>query len=183
MVIYKITNPNNRVYIGQSIDIKRRFRYYRNLQCKGQPRLYNSLKKYGWETHIFEIIEKCKFEDLNIRERYWQEYYDVLDNDKGMNCTYVKTDVLPKRLSKNTKLKMSKNNSGHMKGKKLSQETKDKIRKNSARAKKVINKDTGQIFNSAKDCYNSLNLKIKYRSFICYLSGSLNNKTNCEWMV
>ena len=43
--IYKITNPTNKIYIGQSIDIKKRFNQYKNLQCKGQKALYSSLLK------------------------------------------------------------------------------------------------------------------------------------------
>lgn len=50
-----------------------------------QHKLYNSLKKHGVENHTFEIIEECSIEDLNCRERYWQEFYDVL-GDKGLNC-------------------------------------------------------------------------------------------------
>lgn len=30
--IYKITNPNGKVYIGQSIDLERRLYYYKNLK-------------------------------------------------------------------------------------------------------------------------------------------------------
>lgn len=93
--IYKITSPTNRVYIGQSIDIDRRFNDYKRLNdIKGQPKIYNSLKKYGWKNHTFEVIEECEIEDLNCRERYWQEYYDVLNG--GLNCLLTSTNELPK---------------------------------------------------------------------------------------
>jgi len=83
--IYKITSPTRRIYIGQSVNIKSRVKAYKRLDCKMQHKLYNSLKKHGVENHTFEIIEECSIEDLNCRERYWQEFYDVL-GDKGLNC-------------------------------------------------------------------------------------------------
>ena len=45
--IYKITSPNNKVYIGQSVDIEKRLKRYKNLNCKKQSKIYNSLNKYG----------------------------------------------------------------------------------------------------------------------------------------
>ena len=78
--IYKITNPNGRIYIGQSTDIKFRWGVYRKLKCKDQPSLYNSLKKYGPENHQYEIIEECIVEDLDKKEIFWGLYYDVLSN-------------------------------------------------------------------------------------------------------
>jgi group I intron endonuclease len=58
--IYKITNPNGKVYIGQSIDIDKRWNKYKVKNCKPQIRLYNSLNKYGWENHYKDIIEECE---------------------------------------------------------------------------------------------------------------------------
>ena len=63
--IYKITSPTKRVYIGQSVDIKRRFNQYSNLYCKDQSALYLSLIKHGIDNHLFEVIEECKIELLN----------------------------------------------------------------------------------------------------------------------
>ena len=77
--IYKITSPTNKIYIGQSVDIDDRFRKYKNLNCNRQTIIYNSLKKYGWEQHIFEIIEECPADKLLERETYWKEYYKVLE--------------------------------------------------------------------------------------------------------
>jgi predicted GIY-YIG superfamily endonuclease len=41
--IYKITSPTNKVYIGQSLDIEKRFVNYKGLFCKQQTKLYNCL--------------------------------------------------------------------------------------------------------------------------------------------
>lgn len=78
--IYKITSPNNKIYIGQSVNIENRFSQYERLKCERQPILYNSLKKYGYENHIFEIIELVTDDTLLIeRETHWKNYYNVLD--------------------------------------------------------------------------------------------------------
>jgi group I intron endonuclease len=60
--IYKITSPSGRIYIGQSINIKRRFKEYNSRLGKGQLLLNRSFLKYGVENHIFEIICFCEKE-------------------------------------------------------------------------------------------------------------------------
>lgn len=88
--IYKITSPKNKIYIGQSIDIERRFKNYKSIsQTKGQIMLHNSFKKYGVNNHIFEIVEECNIELLNERERYYQDFYNVLND--GLNCILTNT--------------------------------------------------------------------------------------------
>ena len=89
--IYKITSPSKRVYIGQSVNINSRCIHYKNLHCKTQIKLYNSIVKYGWENHKFEVIEECEVHLLNERERYWQEHYEVIGKN-GLNCMYVNTN-------------------------------------------------------------------------------------------
>ena len=58
--IYKITSPSGRIYIGESVDILTRWVSYRNLSCKGQPKLLGSLKKYSPENHIREVADEWK---------------------------------------------------------------------------------------------------------------------------
>lgn len=108
--IYKITSPSDSIYIGQSNDVNRRKQAYIRVdeKLKAQPKIYNSLKKYGWDNHTFEIIEECEFEQLNTRERYWQDFYDVLDRNKGLNCVLTNTDELPSIRSQETNEKISK---------------------------------------------------------------------------
>lgn len=80
--IYKITNPKGKIYIGQSIHINKRWDQYKYNITSQQTKLYNSLKKYGYENHIFEIIEECSLEFLNEKEVYWKRYYLNLVNNK-----------------------------------------------------------------------------------------------------
>ncbi len=121
--IYKILSPSNKVYIGQSIDIFTRLKRYRQLTCKNQHRLYHSLVKHGYDKHIISIIEECDIDSLNERERYWQEFYDVLNKHKGLNCHYTETNEKHKVHSKETIDKISIGN----KGKRRSEEEKIKM--------------------------------------------------------
>ena len=124
--IYKITSPSGRIYIGQSINIKKRFNSYLTLtNCSGQTKLYNSLLKYTPEKHIFEIIEECEISELNNRERYNQEFYESVE--KGLNCMYQCSDSKSGIMSEDSKIKMSKSNPRHMLGKTHSQEARIKI--------------------------------------------------------
>lgn len=66
--IYKLTAPNGKIYIGQAININRRFSSYRNLNCKNQPKLYNSIKKYGWENFKKEILFDGVISQIQINE-------------------------------------------------------------------------------------------------------------------
>lgn len=113
--IYKITNPSGKIYIGQSVDIKRRFIDYKKSLKKQQIRLYNSIKKYGYENHIFEVVEECNIESLNERERYWQDFYNVLSNS-GLNCRLTKTDDKTGRLSNETIQKLKNKDYSYLKG-------------------------------------------------------------------
>lgn len=128
--IYKITSPTGKVYIGQSTKIEQRFQYYKNLNCTQQVKLLRSLQKYKPENHNFEIIEECEKSRLNLRERYWQEQYDVLNKEKGLNLRYTKVDDRSGTMSEETKEKMSISKMGGkntMHGKTHSEETKKKI--------------------------------------------------------
>lgn len=91
--IYKITSPSGRIYIGQSSNINFRWNQYKKLQaCNKQILLFRSFKKYGVDNHIFEIIEECPNNLLNKKERFWQDYYDVLNSIKGLNCKLTSTE-------------------------------------------------------------------------------------------
>ncbi len=84
--IYKIENLiNGKCYIGQSIDITRRWRQHRSDYKDGTVSLYQAIKKYGLNNFSFEIIEECSVDELDNREIYWIEYYNSYNN--GYNET------------------------------------------------------------------------------------------------
>ena len=104
--IYKITSSKNRVYIGQTVNFKVRFNKYKRLDCKNQRKLYNSLLKHGVEKHKFEIICECDVNDLNDKERYYQDLYNST-NKFGLNIRLTKSNDRKGTFSEETKLKMS----------------------------------------------------------------------------
>jgi len=103
--IYKITSPSGKVYIGQSVDVKRRLREYKKLNCKKQIKLYHSLLKYGFENHKVEIVCECLIEELNEKERHYQDLFNCVE--KGLNCTLTGTKDKSGRLSLEHRKKIS----------------------------------------------------------------------------
>ena len=82
--IYKITNKlNNKAYIGQSIDIERRFEEHK--RDKDNCRIHLAIQKYGVDNFVFEIIEKCPPNKLDEREKFWIAYYKTFGH--GYNAT------------------------------------------------------------------------------------------------
>lgn len=85
--IYKITNPMGEVYIGQSTNIENRKIYYMYLKSKGQPKIYISIQKHGWENHIFEIIEECSVDILDLKEEeYKTKHIEIFGWNKALFC-------------------------------------------------------------------------------------------------
>lgn len=117
--IYKITSPSGKIYIGQSNNIEKRLKDYLKEydSMSSQKRLYNSFLKHGSENHIFEIIEECEFDLINERERYWQDYYNVIGLN-GLNCILTQTNEKRKILSKETRDKLSNSLKGKLAGEK-----------------------------------------------------------------
>ena len=81
--IYKIENKlNQKVYIGQSKDIRRRFYYHANgTGCN--PHLYRSFQKYGLENFTFEILKETY--DLDYWEKLLIAIYKANDPQYGYN--------------------------------------------------------------------------------------------------
>lgn len=198
--IYKITSPSGRVYIGQSINIEKRlYRYSRiDSNIKGQKRLYRSLKKYGYESHTVEILEECSEAELNVKERFYQDMFNVI-GDNGLNCLLTKTNEKKRVMSRDSinkqRLKML-GQKCHL-GKKHTQATKDKISKAHkghkynvgkkhtpertkalilCNSKVVLDLATGFFYSSPLE-YAILN-NINYNTLTCKLSGRLRNNTN-----
>ena len=77
--IYIIKNDlNDKVYIGQAVDCKQRFKNH----CKPSSIKQNSLidraiNKYGKEHFYYEVLE-TSVEDYNEREKYWIQLYNSL---------------------------------------------------------------------------------------------------------
>lgn len=159
--IYIIKSPTGKIYVGQSIDIKRRLNHYKNKGAKEQPYLHNSFNKYGFINHAFEVLTVCKREELNENEIFFIKKYNSFDSENGMNLTNggcqswkiseetrIKMKNRPKIIhSDETKEKMRVSAMGKNKGKpsprkgvKLSEETKMKISINHRHLKPMLGK-------------------------------------------
>ena len=102
--IYKITSPTERVYIGQSIDINKRFVYYRRMACKNQTKLYRSFLKHGVENHTFEIIHECELSKIDVLEKAYIAMYNSYNTICGLNlrsggANGLHSEVTKKKLS------------------------------------------------------------------------------------
>ena len=199
--IYKIINPKGRIYIGQSVDLDNRFYHYKIMNCKKQPRLYNSFIKYGFENHIFEILEECQLVGLSEKERYYQEKYNVLSKNV-LNCVLASYQNVRGKMSEESKQKISLKNKGVnngmygkvslKKGIKVSEEICKKQSESQKKlyengyinpiAKKVINTENGIIYNSSVEAWVASGLTCQSRHFRSMLSGSRKNKTNFKYI-
>lgn len=80
--IYKITNTVNQMtYVGQSVDLKARWRQHikRGIGAETplKNKLYPAMEEFGVWNFTFEVVEICKKEELNEIEQFWQEYFNA----------------------------------------------------------------------------------------------------------
>ena len=88
--IYRWSNAvSGKSYIGSSIDLSIRFRYYLNTKfLKRQidinnSKIYRALLKYGYSSFNFEIIEYCDPSILIEREQYYLDNLKVAGSSFG----------------------------------------------------------------------------------------------------
>ena len=81
MGIYKITNNiTNMTYIGQSKDIKTRWRDHMKcglgIDTPAGNKLYAAMIQDGIENFTFELLETCLSNELDEKEKLYIELYD-----------------------------------------------------------------------------------------------------------
>lgn len=83
--VYKLTNKiNNKVYIGQTNNIKRRIQEHKH-DVKTKSHIHRAIKKYGWESFSVEVLYYGP--EYDEEERKWVQYYDSTNKEKGYNIT------------------------------------------------------------------------------------------------
>jgi len=122
--IYKITSPINKVYIGQSWTIESRIRSYEKITCEGQRKLFYSLKKYGWESHKFEIVHELPIDISQDILNEYETYYWQQHKDCGYDMLNVREPGSKGKHSLETKQKMRESSLGRVN----SEESKEKNR-------------------------------------------------------
>ena len=112
--IYRITNLiNNKVYIGQSINIENRFLRHRNeLRRNKQNNSYlqNAWNKYGEKNFEFAILEVCTEEELDDKECAYIQLFNSMNRDNGYNLE--SGGHANKHMSDDSRAKMSKAKEG-----------------------------------------------------------------------
>lgn len=121
--IYKITNPLGRIYVGSSINIERRFKQYKYLRSGEQRKINNSILKYGYENHTFEVLCQCSKEILLEKEAYYCLLLDVLHRN-NLNLVIPKRGEVFNSMSESVRKKIGDVH----RGKKMSDEQKEAIR-------------------------------------------------------
>lgn len=86
--IYKITNQEtNQCYIGQSVDIAKRWKDHikcgLGIDTPANNKLYQSMAEYGVWNFTFEVLEECPKNQLNEKERFYIDLYQA--NEFGFN--------------------------------------------------------------------------------------------------
>lgn len=90
--IYIIKNNiNNKVYIGQSVNIVARWYAHKqsakNIKAQDHyTEIHQAMYKHGIDSFYYEILEECSIERLNKREIYYISLYDSYKN--GYNMTF-----------------------------------------------------------------------------------------------
>lgn len=132
--IYKLTCiPNGKIYIGKTVDFRRRFTEHKYCEKKIKGRCYFQyvIKKYGWDAFDIEILEIFKNFNRNKdnqalidKETYYIELFNSTDRNIGYNLCNSSNDRTGILHSEESKEKMSKAKLG----KTCSEETKEKMK-------------------------------------------------------
>lgn len=82
--IYKLTDlTSGQVYVGQSVNVKKRFAEHakKSLGLEGVPnnKLYKAMSASGLENFTFELLEECPKAQLNDREKFYIDYYQSVE--------------------------------------------------------------------------------------------------------
>ena len=190
MIIYKMTNNiNGKVYIGQTIRelderTKEHIRHNKIIIDK-------AIQKYGIENFTVEQIDLAEsIDELNQKEMYWIKLYDCI-TPKGYNQCYGgnntygyhhKEEAKRKMSIKKSQLYVGESNPFYNKThseesrKKMSEVrkglkhlTKEQIKRlrESHHTVKVMNVDTGEIFNSIKEAGLKYNIEPTHITRVC----------------
>lgn len=191
MFIYKITNNiDGKIYIGattRTIEERMKEHYRKHITC-----IDKAIYEQGKDNFIVEVVEECSSkEDLMLRENYWVKYYKcIIPNGYNMcegggkTIGFKHREESKKRMSASQKIAQKGSNnsfygkthsdeqkakwSRERKGRKMNDEWIAHIREaNKKNRKKVINLDTGEIYESCVMAGEKLNVAATNVSRAC----------------
>lgn len=158
--IYIIKNNiNDKVYIGSTKNVKRRFYHHKyNLKKNkhSNPRLQKFYNKYGISSLEFKMLEIVEIDDdLLPREQYYLNKYK-----SKFNIDTIAGSSLGRKCSKETRIKISKKlKAANLKGRKKSEITKERMRKPKTKEHALKIKEA-QKYTRKKVYQYSLNLEL-----------------------
>lgn len=193
--IYKITNKiNGHCYIGQSIDIQRRWACHKNSAIREKSSSHNyplqkAIRKYGIDNFELEILCLCEKDDLLKKEQFYYKTHKPEYNQmypcenpvfdptiEAKRQAIFKTDSYRKKCSRNPSIETRKKLSESLRNSakhKFTHNTPEykakmyKIRQNGKRKNKPVCMYNSMIkmnFNSMSDCANWISTNTKYTS-------------------
>ena len=108
--IYKIKNlVNQKEYVGCTIStLKKRFEehIFRCTKSDSNTKLCNSVRKYGSDKFMIELIEECELSSIYEREKFYINEMKTFDS--GLNSTIGGEGCLGYKHSKEIREKISK---------------------------------------------------------------------------
>lgn len=109
--VYMIkNNVNNKIYIGSSKNINKRWlahKFILNNKKHCNKHLNSAWNKYGEDNFIFSVIEYEELDKLIEREQHYIDYYDTTNKNIGYNIAPKAGTNLGWQPSKETRRKMS----------------------------------------------------------------------------
>lgn len=169
MIIYKSTNKiTGKIYIGQTTHTldKRIKGHIKESKIESNRPFMLSINKYGEDNFTFETIDSANnLDELNDKEVYWINFYDSVSPNgynvtgggqgKKMKTTKELSRIISEGLKNSEKWQETKNNEeykikmeksfiGWFRGKKFSQEHKEKIWEKNKERILEFNKNTSK---------------------------------------
>ena len=84
--VYKITYPNNKVYIGYSKDLRRRMWEHNNMN-KNKTFNDTAIVEFGKVKKVELLYLSDDIDDLEKHEAFWIEKYDSTNIENGYNVS------------------------------------------------------------------------------------------------
>jgi group I intron endonuclease len=127
--IYKITNPEGKVYIGCSKNLENRKNCYKNHKISSQKLIFESIIKFGWDKHLWEEIEYTF--NLKEREKFWisefNSFIEGLNSNLGGGGPLEHSNETKNLISIKGKANKGKRINSHWKGKNKGEEFSEKL--------------------------------------------------------
>jgi len=165
--IYIIINTKNgKIYIGQAINIRKRWQVHKWKLCNNQhpnKHLQFAWNKYGQKVFKFKILERCSVSTLDEREQHYLDIYVTKDNCYNI-AQYSTSPNKGIKANPETIRKISKGNKGkkrsqevrtamsiRMKNRTITEETRKKMSESAKKRKgRVMSEETRKKISSAR---------------------------------